>query len=158
MPAVKIAEIMTPSVETCTTETTLPQVAKLMWSAGCGAIPVVDTHAKVVGIITDRDISNALFSTNRKPAHVPAREAMTPHVLACGPEDSIQTALDLMKRHGVRRLPVLSEAGQLRGIVSIDDVILRALAPGSPTPGEIVEALRDILERRNVKHEPELAS
>lgn len=154
----KINDIMTHTVESCTPETSLTQVAKLMWSAGCGAIPIVDAKAKVVGIITDRDISNALVSTSRRPGNIPAREAMTSDVHACGPEDDVKAALETMKKYRVRRLPVLSREGQLRGILSIDDVILRALAPDAPTSAEIVAALRDILQYRRLSLEPDEVS
>jgi CBS domain-containing protein len=154
----KVSDIMTRDVESCTSTTTLPQVAKLMWSAGCGAIPVVDARAKVVGIITDRDISMALVNTGRKPASIPAWEVMTGHVHACGPEDNVKDALETMKRFKVRRLPILSEDGELRGILSMDDIIVRALSPDAPTSAEILNTLREILDYRNVKHEPEITS
>lgn len=151
----KINDIMTHTVESCGPETSLTQVARLMWSTGCGFMPVVDATAKVVGVITDRDISNALVNTARRPANMPAHEAMTRTVHACGPEADVKTALETMRTYGVRRLPVLSNEGRLRGILSIDDVIVRALAPDAPTSAEIVAALRDILQYRNVKLEPE---
>jgi CBS domain-containing protein len=154
----KISDIMTRTVESCTPETTLPQVARLMWSAGCGAIPVVDANAKVVGVITDRDISNALVHTSRRPANVPAHEAMTRKVHACGPDDDVRTALATMKKFRVRRLPVLSAGGQLLGILSMDDIIVRALAPDAPSSAEILVTLREILQYRNLQLEPEEAS
>jgi CBS domain-containing protein len=149
----KVSDIMTREVRSCTLNTALTQVAKEMWSAGCGAIPVIDTQARVAGIITDRDISMALVNTARKPSTIPAREAMTEHVHACGPDDDVKAALETMKKFRVRRLPVLSATGQLQGIVSIDDVVLRALEPDAPTPAEIVEGLRGIFTYRRMQEE-----
>ena len=142
----KVQDIMTRDVKTCTTETTLPQVAKTMWSAGCGAVPVIDERGKVVGIVTDRDISMALINTGRRPSQVPAREAMTHPPHACGPEDDLQAALQTMRRFKVHRLPVLSAGGSLAGILSVDDIIVRALAPDAPSSADIVTALRQICD------------
>jgi CBS domain-containing protein len=149
----KVSDIMTREVRSCTLNAALTQVAKEMWSVGCGAIPIIDTQAKVAGIITDRDISMALVNTARKPSTVPAREAMTEHVHSCAPEDDVKTALETMGRFHVRRLPVVSATGQLLGIVSIDDVVLRALEPDAPTPAEIVDGLRRILTNRRMQEE-----
>jgi CBS domain-containing protein len=127
-----------------------------MLDAGCGAVPVVTPLGAVVGIITDRDISMALVTTGRKPGNVAAREAMSRFVHSCGPDDDVKKALYTMQTYRVRRLPVLSETGKLLGILSLDDIIVRALAPDAPTPEAIVQALRTILAFRNAPREPEL--
>ncbi|HEX2339514.1 MAG TPA: CBS domain-containing protein [Vicinamibacterales bacterium] len=152
----KVKDIMTREVETCLEITSLPKVATEMLDAGCGAVPVVTPAGAVVGIITDRDISMALVRTGRKPANVAAREAMTRTVYSCGPDDDIKKALATMQAHHVRRLPVLSETGRLLGILSLDDIIVRALAPDAPTSEAILQALRSILIYRNARPEPEL--
>jgi CBS domain-containing protein len=154
----KVRYIMTADVESCTLTTSVPQVAKLMWSAACGAIPVVDNKGVVVGIITDRDISMVLVSSNRKPSNIPAWEAMTSAVHACAPDDDVTTALETMRRFKVRRLPVLTEDGHLRGILSIDDIVMRALSPDAPTSTEILQTLRDIFEYRSRRPEAEILS
>jgi CBS domain-containing protein len=137
---------MTRDIQTCTPRATLTQVAKLMWEGCCGIVPVVDARGRVAGVVTDRDISMALVSSARKPINIAAHEIMTHTVHACAPEDDVHAALQAMKQFKVRRLPVISKEGQLRGILSIDDVIVRALAPDAPTSGEIVESLREILK------------
>lgn len=153
----KVHEIMTRDVERCSTTTTLTQAATQMSRAACGAIPVLDPRDRVVGMITDRDISMALVNTNRKPAHVPAWEAMTRHVHTCGPEDDVRVALASMKQFHVRRLPVVAADGTLCGILSMDDIIVRALAPDAPTSADIIATLREILVYRQPEQpEPEV--
>lgn len=154
----KVRQIMTSDIESCGLTTTLTQVSKLMWSAACGAIPVVDTRGMVVGIITDRDVSMALVSSGRRPSTILAREAMTSRVETCGPDDDVMTALVKMKTFKVRRLPVVGEDGRLLGILSIDDVVTRALAPDAPSSSAIVATLRDIFEYRSRKPEVETIS
>jgi CBS domain-containing protein/dienelactone hydrolase len=154
----KVQDIMTREVRTCTTDTTLPQVAKAMWNAACGAMPVIDERGKVAGMITDRDISMALVSTARRPSQIPAREAMTRPPHGCGPDDSLQQALDAMKKFKVRRLPVLSREGLLMGMLSVDDIIVRALASDAPSSADIIAALRTICDYRALEPEPELVA
>ena len=141
----KVRDIMTRTVATCTPTTSLPQVVSLMRDACCGIIPVVDSHSRVAGVVTDRDISLAIASSHRHPVNLAAHEIMSRRVHACAPDDDVKAVLQTMKQCHVRRLPVVSEEGLLRGIVSIDDVILRALAPDAPTSAEIIASLRDIL-------------
>jgi CBS domain-containing protein len=152
----KVKDIMTREIETCVEITSLTTVATEMLEAGCGVVPVVTPTGAVVGIITDRDITMALISTGRKPSNIAAREAMSRPVHSCGPEDDLKTALGTMQTYRVRRLPVVSENGRILGILSLDDIIVRALAPDAPTSDEIVRALRTILAYRNAALEPEL--
>jgi CBS domain-containing protein len=152
----KVKDIMTRDVETCLEITSLTKVATEMLNAGCGVVPVITPTGRVVGIITDRDISMTLQGTGRKPGNVCAREAMSRQVYTCGPEDDVKEALQTMRTYRVRRLPVVSETGQILGILSLDDIIVRALAPDAPTSEVIVQTLRTILIYRNAPREPEL--
>jgi CBS domain-containing protein len=141
----KILDIMTREVRTCGLDTSLTEVARLMRTGCCGAIPVVDADGGIAGVVTDRDISMAIVTSARKPINIAAREIMSPHVHACAPDDDVRTALQTMKNARVRRLPVVGHGGRLAGIVSMDDIILRALAPDAPDSAEIVDSLREIV-------------
>lgn len=152
----RVADIMTRDVQTCTPETTLPQVAKLMWEGCCGIIPVIDARGRVAGVVTDRDISMSIVKSARKPINIPAHEIMTHAVHACGADDNVRLALQTMKQFKVRRLPVIGADGLLKGILSIDDIILRALTPDAPTSAEIIESLREIL--RGLQAQPTLTA
>jgi Mg/Co/Ni transporter MgtE len=61
-----------------------------------------------------------------------------------------------MRKYRVRRLPVVSDTGQILGILSLDDIIVRAQAPDAPTSEAIIQTLRSILAFRNAVREPEL--
>jgi len=141
----KIHDIMTQDVRTCGLESSLTEVARQMRAACCGAIPVVDADGSIAGVVTDRDISMAIVNSTRKPINIAAREVMSPHVHFCAPDDDVRAALHTMKMARVRRLPVIGPGGRLAGIVSMDDVILRALAPDAPDSTEIVDSLREIV-------------
>ena len=92
----KVQDIMTRDVQTCTTNTTLPQVVKLMREATCGIIPVIDAHGRIAGVVTDRDISMALIETARKPINIAVHEVMRAPVHGCAPDDDLRVALTTM--------------------------------------------------------------
>lgn len=141
----KILDIMTREVRTCGLETSLTEVARQMRAANCGAIPVVDADGGIAGVVTDRDISMAIVNSARKPINITAREVMSPHVHFCAPDDDVRAALHTMRSARVRRLPVIGPGNRLAGIVLMDDIILRALAPDAPDSTEIIDSLREIV-------------
>ena len=143
----KVREIMTEPPLTCTPETSLAVAARLMGEADYGTLPVVDSHGQLAGIITDRDICLALASTNRNALHVAVREVMTPKVFAAMLDDDVKSALATMKSARVRRLPVRDEFGRLRGMLSIEDVVIRGLERDGIPANEIVAALRAMYAR-----------
>lgn len=122
----RVKDVMTAGARACMPETSLADAAALMWENDCGALPVVDVEDMVVGMITDRDICFGLTTKNRPPAEVAVGEVITGEVFTCGPEDDIHEALKTMRRERVRRLPVVGADGRLRGIVSMNDVVLKA--------------------------------
>jgi CBS domain-containing protein len=142
----RVQDIMTRDVQTCTPTTALPQVVRQMRDACCGIIPVIDGHGRVSGVVTDRDISLALVETARKPGNIAAREVMSSPVHACSPGDDVRSALATMRQFRVRRLPVISTDGFLKGIVSMDDFIVRAVSSDGPSSQEIIAAMREILK------------
>jgi CBS domain-containing protein len=143
-----VRDIMTTGVQTCAPDTSLPQAVRMMQQTRCGFLPVIDWQGRVSGVVTDRDICMALVNSARKPINISVREVMEHVVRTCGPDDAVQAALETMKHFRVRRLPVISNTGALQGILSLDDVILRALSPDAPTSAEIVASMREILKRR----------
>jgi len=137
----------------CQLETNLGSAAELMWVGNCGFLPVMGGAGQIVGVITDRDICIALGTRNRLPGDVRVREAMANRLFACSSEDDVHVAMQMMKEGGVRRLPVLTENGTLVGVISIDDLLLRAEAGGigqrpELSMEEVVKTWRAIDQRR----------
>jgi CBS domain-containing protein len=121
-----VRDLMTRGPKRCTPTTNLAAVTELLWRGGCGALPVVDSAGKVLGIITDRDICVALGTRNRRPSELVAEQAMSREVATCRATDEIHAALEIMRSRKVRRLPVLNENGKLEGILCMSDLILDA--------------------------------
>jgi CBS-domain-containing membrane protein len=123
-----------------------------MFEARIGTLPVVDRHGKVTGIITDRDIAMALATRQRNASQIMVHEAMSSHVRGCLVTDDVTAALRLMADAGVRRLPAMDATGHMVGLLSIDDVLLRAVGrPAGIDSSLFVEALREICARRTVE-------
>ena len=122
----KIRDIMVKSPKFCEPGCNCAAAIELLWSTGCGALPVVNAEKKVVGIVTDRDICIALGTRNRRPAELKVGEVMTSDVAACRADDDIHDALNTMRLRKVRRLPVVDAAGRLEGILCATDVLLYA--------------------------------
>jgi|SRR5271165_1456561 len=121
-----ISQIMTRSTKACSPDMNLAQATELLWTAACGALPVVDRGNKVTGIITDRDICIALGTRNRLASEVMVEQAMSPSPYVCHARDDIHTALHTMRDRKVRRLPVVSAEGKLEGMLCASDVLLHA--------------------------------
>lgn len=97
------------------------EAARRMRFFNIGAIVVVDAGGRIVGIVTERDITQRVVAQCRDPSAVALAEIMTPNPDTLGPDDTAQDALDLMRVRGYRHLPVVS-AGRLAGIVSVRDL------------------------------------
>jgi CBS domain-containing protein len=122
----KVQEAMTGDVKSCFPDTNLAAAAALMLLNDCGALPVVVDGGGPVGVITDRDIAIAVGTRGRAPQEIRVDEVITRPVVACRLDDDIHTALKTMRRERVRRLPVLTADGVLKGILSLNDVVLHA--------------------------------
>ncbi len=122
----KVQDMMTSDVQCCGPDTNLAAAAKMMWDSDCGALPVLNVQGHVMSMITDRDICMATATKNRAPAEITVWETVSGKAHTCQMSDDVHTALDIMKRERVRRLPVVDEDGVLQGIVAINDFILLA--------------------------------
>ena len=137
----------------CQLDTNLGSVTELMWTGNCGFLPVMGTNGKIVGVVTDRDICIALGTRNRVAGDITVREVMSDRLFACSPDDDVHVALRTMQEGGVRRLPVIVENGTLVGVISMDDLLLRAEATGigkrpELSTEEVVKTYRAIDQRR----------
>jgi CBS domain-containing protein len=128
-----VRELQTSNVKSVSPDTDLAVVAKLMWEGDCGAVPVVTDDRKVIGMITDRDICIASATRSKPPAEIRASEVISTNhgVHAVKPDDDVRIALRAMRKHRVRRLPVVDREQRLTGIVSINDLAMNA-SPSQP--------------------------
>ena len=122
----KVEAVMAREVQCCGPHTNLAAAAKMMWDSDCGVLPVLNVEGGVLGVITDRDICLAVATTNKLAADITVWETVSGKAYTCRTSDDVHTALDIMKRHEVRRLPVVDENGILQGMISMNDLVLHA--------------------------------
>lgn len=149
----KVQDIMTSDAQCCGPDTNLAAAAKMMWDSDCGALPVLNAQGRVVGMITDRDICMAATTKNKPPSELTVWETTSGKTYSCLTTDDVHTALDIMKRERVRRLPVVDEDGVFQGIIAMNDFLLAAQeAKGRSTPAvsyeDVVHALKAISAHR----------
>lgn len=130
-------EIMASNVKTATREMTLQEVSILMRDGDMGAIPVVE-NAKLVGIVTDRDIVIRSIAGGRDSSAA-IGDAMTTEIFWVKPDDFVFEAIRLMGDKQVRRIPVVNENGELAGIIAMADIALEM-----EDEHEIAETLEEI--------------
>jgi CBS domain-containing protein len=160
----RIEQIMTKSVGTVRPGQTLNEAAQIMWERDCGCVPVVsdDGSGGVVGMLTDRDICMAAYTQGKGPREIEVRAVMSPHVYACKASDSLEEAEAIMRRAQVRRLPVVDDADQLIGIVSVSDLACaaarcRAQKKPAVSEAEVGNTLATICQPREIPGTPALA-
>ena len=116
------------NVVTTSPDATVGEVASVLRKEAIGAMVVLDDGGKVLGIVSERDIVNALGDPIRRRdlLESPVSALMTRNVVTCTPEDTVQTCMSLMTERRCRHLPVLHD-GAMIGIVSIGDLVKRRL-------------------------------
>jgi CBS domain-containing protein len=135
--AMKIRDIMHKGVASVAPETPLPALARKMRDMDIGALPVVE-EGKVVGMVTDRDIAVRAVPEGADVAVLRAGDVMSRDVLCCREGEEAHWALAAMELRKVRRMPVLSDAGELVGMVGLGDI---AAAHRPDLVAEVVKAV-----------------
>ncbi|MBE7157548.1 MAG: CBS domain-containing protein [Rhodospirillales bacterium] len=117
----KVKAAMTEKVEVVSPETLLQEAAQMMKSLDAGVLPVCDGE-RLVGMLTDRDMTVRAAAEGKDPKATHVSEAMSLEVVYCFEDQDVEEAADLMADKQIRRLPVLSRDKQLVGIVSLSDL------------------------------------
>jgi len=120
--AQSIREVMTQSPELVSGDTTVADAAKLMRDKDFGGVLSQDGD-QVSGFLTDRDIAIRVVAEGKDPSSTTVSEVATSDVHTLSPDDSVEDAIELVRQHNVRRVPVVEGAKPV-GIVSIGDLAL----------------------------------
>ena len=134
----KVCDIMTGKVITIAPAEPVSAAAKLLRRYNIGALPVVDAHRGLRGIVTDRDIVTRCVALESDPRQTAVAEIMSRGVVTATPFEEVSAAARAMSADRVRRLPVL-DAGRVVGMVSLAD-----LARDCNCDMEAAEALTEI--------------
>jgi CBS domain-containing protein len=117
----RVKEVMTPRIEVIDPDSTLQEAAARLKARDIGPLPVCD-NGRLLGMLTDRDITVRATAEGEDPTVIRVRDLMTPEVLFCFEDQLVGEASRLMQDNQVRRLLVLNRDRQVVGIVSLADL------------------------------------
>lgn len=123
----KAQDIMTSDPARVTPDTSLQDAAKLMMDRDVGMLPVVDGDgsSKLIGLITDRDITMRHVAAGHTTADCKVSEAMTTKTTTCPKNADVKDVMKVMGDEQLRRIPVVDERSNLVGVISQADIVLR---------------------------------
>ena len=134
----QVNQVMSNTVTFVTPDASLPDIARKMRDEDFGAVPVADQD-RLVGMVTDRDIVVRCVAQGVDVRNTTARDVMSPRVLYCFEDESVESALQSMGANQVRRLPVINRDKRLVGVVSLGDLSKAAQDPAGDALKEISE-------------------
>lgn len=117
-----VRDVMTTGVVVVRPDASLVEAAQLMRAQDIGDV-LVAVEGRVLGVLTDRDITLRAVADGADPLTVSAQAICTPNPVVVTPDDAVSAAVGLMRDHAVRRLPVV-EDGRPVGMVSLGDLAL----------------------------------
>ena len=141
-------EVMSKELAFCTPSETAQTAAKTMKARGIGALPVVSDaeHRILQGVVTDRDLCNAVITEAKLAETTKIADVMTCNPVTCAPDNTLDDCEKLMQAHQVRRLPVVNSKGQCIGMIAQADVALHA------PPSKVAKTLAEISKAPRVVH------
>jgi len=104
-------------------DTPAVEVARIMGEKNVGSVVIVSGDNRPVGVITDRDLAVRVMAQERNPGEVRAGDIVTRDVITFRDSMGVYEAIQKMTAEGIRRMPVVDDAGKLIGIVTMDDIV-----------------------------------
>jgi CBS domain-containing protein len=149
-----VRDVMTSPVVTVRPNLPLKQVARLLDSHSVTALPVIDTHGRILGVISEADVLLEAVPRDPRlheiptgfaetPAFVRTADVMNHHPITVSPTTDVADAVDLMTSTSVKSLPVV-ENDVVVGVVSRRDVVRLLARTDENLAAEVDELLRDL--------------
>jgi len=138
----QIRDVMTRDVKVVNPDTPLRDAARMMREIDTGFLPV-GQNDRLVGTVTDRDITVRCVAEGSDPNNTMVRQAMTDELVYCYEDQDTAEAAELMGRRQIRRLPILNREKRLVGVLSLGDI-----AHETGDEGPVAEALDQISEHK----------
>lgn len=119
--------------EIWTIDTTQPvlDAIRFMAEKNIGAL-LVTANGQLSGIISERDYARKVILQGRSSSETAVSEIMSTNIISVGPDDTIDTCMELMTKHDIRHLPVL-EKERIAGVLSIGDLVRATIAEQQQT-------------------------
>jgi len=122
----KCKKVMTKNLVCCLPNDTVTKAAELMKSENIGSIPVIENEQteKLVGIVTDRDLTLKVLADGLDAKSTKVEAVMTRKVVTCRAGTDLQKALDVMSKYQLRRVPIVNSDNRILGMISQADVAM----------------------------------
>jgi CBS domain-containing protein len=133
--AKSVRDAMTEDPRSIGASASVVEAARLMREGHIGSLPVTEDE-RLVGMITDRDITTRVVAESADPETTSVGDVYSRDLISVEPDHDLEEALELMSRHQIRRLPVV-ENGRLVGVVAQADIALK----DNERTGELVGAI-----------------
>ena len=145
----KVCDVMTKHPHCCVPSDTVQEVASAMRDEDVGCLPVVDEHGsrRLVGVITDRDVCCRATAGGHDPKTTTIEPYISRNLITCRADEELEHCLELLHKHGLRRVLVVDDEGLCIGVVAPSD------APDSPEivfRKEFARALRSKMEKQGL--------
>ncbi len=133
----KVKEVMHSGVSWVQPDTKLSDIAKVMKAEDIGAVPVGEND-RLIGMVTDRDITCRGVANGNSPDKLTARDVMTKGITYCRENEEVDDAIRIMESKKIRRLPVINKDKRMVGMLSIGDI---SHSLPQDLTGEVVKAV-----------------
>ena len=120
-------------------DTTVHDAARYLREQQVRAVGVLDAAGKLVGVVSQSDISDKVAAENKCPAWMRVSEIMTTELVSVTLEMPIDECLRRMEKHGIYHLLVVDEKGSFRGMISVTD-LLQLIASDQKARADMLEA------------------
>ena len=121
----QVKDVMTRGAEVVRPDATLQEAANKMKSLDIGPLPVCDGD-KIIGMLTDRDITVRATAEGLDPKQTRVREVMSKELITCLEDQDVKEAAELMQSKQIRRVPILNKDKRLVGMLSLGDLAHRS--------------------------------
>ncbi|WP_045559667.1 CBS domain-containing protein [Streptomyces sp. FxanaA7] len=118
-----VSELMTSAPVTVEPQTSVATVARMMRDEDIGAVLVTEGD-RLRGLVSDRDLVVRTLAEGGDPGRTTVAEACSDDLVTVGPDEDVRHAVELMREHSVRRMPVVDAEQHAVGIVSLGDLAI----------------------------------
>ena len=126
-------------VYSVTEDVTVHDVARYLRERQVRAVGVLNPGGKLVGVVSQSDISDKVAAENKCPAWMRVSEVMTPNPITVPPATHLDECVRLMEKHGIYHLPVTDESETYHGMISVQD-LLRVIASDEKARADMLES------------------
>jgi len=127
-------DLMSAPVATVRPEESVENAARLMSERDCGALAVVDSSGRLIGIVASSDITTRLIARGITVQYAQVSDCMTTQAFACSVDSSIDDCIHAMSWHQVKRMPIVDSDHRVLGMISMADVTRYACERGDQGP------------------------